>query len=48
MASQPSDDGESREKVSKGVERTSKIVEAVSSFVDDDHIAEVMRVQQSV
>ena len=48
MASQPSDDATSRDRLSKQTERTSETIEAISSFVDGDHIADIMRMQQSM
>ena len=48
MASQPSDDANSRDRISKQAEKTSDTIETISSFVDGDHIAEIMRMQQSV
>lgn len=48
MADEPSDDVKSHERASKGVETTSKTVEAISPLVDGDHIEEIMRMQKSV
>ena len=48
MANQPPDDAKTGDRASRETKTSSKTVEAISSFVDGDHIADIMRMQQSV
>lgn len=48
MDSQPTEDAKSRDNVDRETLKTSETLGAITSFVNDDHVADIMQMQQSV